>query len=437
MKLFLENIGKISKANIDIDGIAVIAGENNTGKSTVAKSLFSVISSFYDIDKKIEADRLESSDEILYRMSHEVVDLKYGTSEHRRLLSYRVLSNYIHKKISEFVKRGDIAYNNLKTTIIDEFSKNDIDIKDESIGNTINNYLKRIEQTLEIPYEKIRNEIVGKQLALEFSNEINNIYTKNSGSIKLSLKNKCIEILIDENDVDIKKQEANVYVNAVYIDDSFIMDGLNYPDLFYINNSYCNNHKDALKCLLSDRGDKNISKSIVFEDRLKNVYNTLSSVVPGNFEFDDVGNSVYRNSDGVVLNMANISAGLKTFIIIKTLLANGAIQEKGVLILDEPEIHLHPKLQLIFAELIVLIQKEFNLHILLSTHSPYFLKAIEVYSKVHKISDKCKYYLTKNMGDNKKLITIDDVSDKTYKIYRLLAEPYDYLHKLEDEIHEI
>ena len=436
MKLFLENIGKISKANIDIDGIAVIAGKNNTGKSTVAKSLFSVISSFYDIDKKIEADRLESLDEILYRMSHEVVDFKYDTSGRRRILSYRNLSNSIHEKISEFVKRGDIAYNNLKTTIIDEFSKNDIDIKDESIGNTINNYLKRIEQTLEIPYEKIRNEIVGKQLALEFSNEINNIYTKNSGSIKLFLKNKCIEISVDENDAYIKKQEANVYVDAVYIDDSFIVDSLNYPDLFYIDDPYCN-HKDSLKRLLSDVGDKNISKSIVFEDRLKKVYNMLSSVVPGNFEFDDAGNSVYRNSDGIVLNMANISAGLKTFIIIKTLLANGAIQEKGVLILDEPEIHLHPELQLIFAELIVLIQKEFNLHILLSTHSPYFLKAIEVYSKVHKISDKCKYYLTKNMGDNKKLITIDDVSDKTYKIYRLLAEPYDYLHKLEDEIHEI
>lgn len=166
-------------------------------------------------------------------MSHEVVDFKYGTSERRRILSYRNLSNSIHEKISEFVKRGDIAYNNLKTTIIDEFSKNDIDIKDKLIGNTINNYLKRIEQTLEIPYEKIRNEIVGKQLALEFSNEINNIYTKNSGSIKLFLKNKCIEISVDENDADIKKQEANVYVNAVYIDDSFIMDDLNYPDLFY------------------------------------------------------------------------------------------------------------------------------------------------------------------------------------------------------------
>ena len=49
--------------------------------------------------------------------------------------------------------------------------------------------------------------------------------------------------------------------------------------------------------------------------------------------------------------------------------------------LDEPEIHLHPAWQVIFAELIVLIQKEFNMHILLNTHSPYFLNAIEIYAE--------------------------------------------------------
>ena len=35
MKLILENIGKISKADIQLDGITVICGENNTGKSTI------------------------------------------------------------------------------------------------------------------------------------------------------------------------------------------------------------------------------------------------------------------------------------------------------------------------------------------------------------------------------------------------------------------
>ena len=35
MRLTLKNIGKIENADVKIDGITIIAGENNTGKSTV------------------------------------------------------------------------------------------------------------------------------------------------------------------------------------------------------------------------------------------------------------------------------------------------------------------------------------------------------------------------------------------------------------------
>ena len=53
MEIFIKNIGKVKEANIKIDGITVIAGENDTGKSTISKSLFTVFNSFYNIDKKI------------------------------------------------------------------------------------------------------------------------------------------------------------------------------------------------------------------------------------------------------------------------------------------------------------------------------------------------------------------------------------------------
>ncbi|MDE6925744.1 MAG: hypothetical protein K2O97_09360 [Acetatifactor sp.] len=46
MKLHIENISKIGMADIDIDGITVIAGSNNTGKSTVGKVLFALMNSF-------------------------------------------------------------------------------------------------------------------------------------------------------------------------------------------------------------------------------------------------------------------------------------------------------------------------------------------------------------------------------------------------------
>ena len=68
MKLTLKNIGKIEKAAIEYNGITVIAGENNTGKSTVGKALFAVCNSFFELDKKIEFERRKSVEGILSRI---------------------------------------------------------------------------------------------------------------------------------------------------------------------------------------------------------------------------------------------------------------------------------------------------------------------------------------------------------------------------------
>ena len=43
MKLKLNNIGIIDKADIKLDGLTVIAGENDSGKSTVGKVLYALI----------------------------------------------------------------------------------------------------------------------------------------------------------------------------------------------------------------------------------------------------------------------------------------------------------------------------------------------------------------------------------------------------------
>jgi len=45
MELQLKNIGMIKEANVKIDGLTVIAGENDTGKSTVGKALFMMLKS--------------------------------------------------------------------------------------------------------------------------------------------------------------------------------------------------------------------------------------------------------------------------------------------------------------------------------------------------------------------------------------------------------
>ena len=126
--------------------------------------------------------------------------------------------------------------------------------------------------------------------------------------------------------------------------------------------------------------------------------------------------------------MVNLSTGIKSFSILRRLLQNGSIDENGIIILDEPEIHLHPEWQLKFAEIIVLVQKEFETNILLNTHSPYFLNAIEVYSQRYGIEGKCAYYLA-NEVDNE--TNIENVTNNTEKIYEKLARPLQDLENME------
>ena len=49
------------------------------------------------------------------------------------------------------------------------------------------------------------------------------------------------------------------------------------------------------------------------------------------------------------LSVHNLSTGIKSFAILKILLEKGCLKDKDVLILDEPEIHLHPQWQIVYA----------------------------------------------------------------------------------------
>lgn len=60
MKLKIQNFAKIKDADIILDGITVIAGKNNTGKSTVGKILDSMYNSTNNLETKMR--RQESYD---------------------------------------------------------------------------------------------------------------------------------------------------------------------------------------------------------------------------------------------------------------------------------------------------------------------------------------------------------------------------------------
>lgn len=129
------------------------------------------------------------------------------------------------------------------------------------------------------------------------------------------------------------------------------------------------------------------------------------------------------------MSLRNLSSGILIFGILKKLLLEGVISYNSTFLIDTLEYSLHPKWQILFAELIVLLHKEFNTHILLNTHSPYLLEAIEVYSKKYDVQEKCKYYLATNVNN---FSSIEDVTNNLEAIYSTFAAPFQILENIND-----
>ena len=89
----------------------------------------------------------------------------------------------------------------------------------------------------------------------------------------------------------------------------------------------------------------------------------------------------------------NIASGIKALGLFNSLLKGGFVNERSLLILDEPETNLHPKWQNEYAKLLCNLVKS-NIKIIIATHSPYMISALEHYSK--DIENKNFYWARKD-----------------------------------------
>ncbi len=418
MLIQIKNVGKVQEASIEIDGITVIAGENNTGKSTVGKTLFAAFNSFCNVDETLLNEREDSINRSLWELES-VNNFENDFQGEASLLARDVIAHY---RVSDADNEEIVA--SLKERILKLHNEGAyaMDIDD------IDLVMSRIRNALDASKNDLLIRLLSDELRKEFAGQVNNIFSNKAASIQLRIKKAYTDLLIEDNAVASLDGMLKLNTRAVYLDDEIFSD-LEFPYFFVRGNKKV---RDIISALSSSRNDdqRNIIDTMMAEDKLKPILLKLDSISHGDLSMRKGTNSIgYKFPDSKEeLSIQNLSSGLKIFAVLKLLLLNGKVRDKGLIILDEPEIHLHPEWQIAFAELMVMLQKAFDLHILLTTHSPYFLEAIEVYSRSHEINQRCRYYQAEKAGD---LAVIHDVTENIEDIYRKLAEPFQVLENVE------
>ena len=410
MKISIEKIGKIHHSDIIIDGLTIIAGKNSTGKSTVSKSLFAIFNSFFKItqtyrsykERAIKSKILDLDNYLdIFFFNETPIDLNIVVL---KLISAQTEED-IKKVFNLYSLNEQLSESNFQKLILDIYKINQSTMQQMLFEET-NNYFES-----------------------EFSSNINNVNSKHEiGSIKLKIKDEQIETYF-QNDKLIKIPNFfSLNFKPIYIDDPFIIDTINQTDfrMFRSDSETNRTHRQVILSQYNKRESENPIDKIIIKEDIQIIYDKIEKILDENST--GIIYSYNRgNEDKKVLSIDNLSSGMKTFYLLKKLIENGTIEPNSPVILDEPEVHLHPEWQLVLAENIVLMQKYMNLNFLINSHSPYFVRAIEVYSTKYAIDSKTKYYLAKIEND---LSEFEDVTGNVSEIYKILAEPF---QKIENE----
>ena len=428
MELELKNIGRIEKANIKIDGITVICGDNNTGKSTVGKILYVIFQTFCNFPDKIENERIHALRNIIAHKSSGSDEKMnpYIGELWNSLRTIDVETSYIG--ITERQKK-------IKDAISRIFDNNDS-------GNDSTDSLKgMILSVMEQKEEDILGAILKNYLKAEFGTRIGNVnYPRRKSEVQLKLRDGNILFSSLNGGIESNlKEYINLKKKIVYIDDPFLLDSLDSSSYFRMRTRY--KHRMALQEILlkgSMTSNSSVIEDLITEKRLEPILEKFDSISSGNLVYKD--GTVKYESDRFKsdLDLVSVSTGIKSFIILKELLMNGSIEENGIIVIDEPEVHLHPEWQIRYAEIIVMLHKYYGLNILLTTHSDEFLSAIQLYSKRYDIEEKCHYYLTKlkkaKDSDEMPLSYFEETTKNLEEVYASLSQPYlDVYSQLNEE----
>lgn len=395
-----KNIRAIKDANIILDGITVIAGENGSGKSTISKLTYNIIKTSLDFDRIIQEKLAEELKSIYRNLDFLSRDLSYFLGEEEYLKIRQSFRKLYKGEMQLSFYDNELNITSAIDYLIDLFN-NISEIEKESRLNT---RLERIKKILENSFHvtTIDENASITELLEELKNIISNSVNESNKLKELRPISILYETLNEafydkplngtfnlfEYGVPIidktneKLSPIHSIQNIVYIDTPMVL-GID----FLAERAHWEHLNELLTKKTSGRPFTEI------DSILKN------EIIKGDFKLNENEISdktfLYKRDDGKEFDLLECATGLKSFAILQILYKNGFLTKGSLLIIDEPEVHLHPQWVVEYARLIVLLNKKIGVKFLIASHHPDMISAIKYIAEKEKNASDLQFYLAK------------------------------------------
>lgn len=396
LRLRLQDFRAIKEADIKLDGITLVSGVNSCGKSTLSRLLYHIIDDANNYDRLIEAHFARK----FYALRDTVKRLEVAFDDIQRGRDREVPQFSGRMRTSSLASR---SISSLLGVFLDLRQKSEFvapalsEVQRERILKIISNGLSlegSFEGLLDILEEKLKYAV----------SEIERVKLDRPSQYALGALNDVFDENLDNSDLCLWEY-GSVLLHAsqdridtpVAIDRSIYIDSpisLGLDDFSFSLNSAPTRYWSRLGDLLV-RGLDNHALPPASQSRLE--LKLEKDILGGVSTYQDEAVYTFTRSDGKVFNLLECATGVKAFSIIQMLLRNGWLTRQTLLIIDEPEAHLHPQWIVEYARLIVLLNKHIGVKFFLASHSPDMVSAIKYISESEGVSDVLNFYLAEEV----------------------------------------
>lgn len=399
IKLSIRDFRAIKEADIKLNGITVVSGVNGSGKSTLSKFLYYTFLHANNYDDFV-IDQLSDS---LYDINRFIYLLEREVSTQQGLDVFNFFDNEFNLRSFEFltIKLNEIIEHVKSLAKIYENKQNNQSVN----KNNANRIINTLRNTLDITNSnKDFNSLIEKlclQIQSKFVASLSTIEKRPKKVLISEIEESFADNFVFPRLYSVSEYDVPIISNASkFVPIVHSVENIAYIDTpMQMGVAEEKSYWDDLDRILRTNKFSNPTQSVI-NDIIQN------DILKGESEFEEVSDFSddyafkFKRDDGYVYNLLEVATGVKSFSILQLLLKNGFLTKNTLLIIDEPEAHLHPQWIVEYARMIVLLSKEIGVKFFIASHSPDMVSAIKYISEKEQTTQNLEYYLAVQTKEN-------------------------------------